>query len=278
MKKAVVFGILMLATGFILWQLVEKEFVNPAEELVTKVDKENFKWFTCSGCGNLFMAEATTRKGYCPYCGLQTMLVTETKRVVGTSVDESEFVCFFSPECGKVFFAYETGEMGTCPYCGEAVSLVAPETIGPERRPPEVIAWAEAHFGGLVAGISGLLVATFAVLYIVLQSRIILSLTPVAGPASERTKIDLSKWKTRKKKITVGDAPDSDIVLEDPSLKDTRCTLSFVRVGGTVHAYLSRSGNQPVWINEKPQYNPRLHNRDKVKLGDIIFEVKTREK
>jgi len=108
----------MLVVGFLLWQLVAGEFFNPAEKLAVEADKENFDWFICSSCARLFMAEVTTRKGYCPYCKFQMMLVTEDKRVFGKSADESEFAWFFSPECGNVFFAYAIEEMGVCPYCG----------------------------------------------------------------------------------------------------------------------------------------------------------------
>lgn len=279
MKKAVIFGLLILGIGFILWQIIVGEISTPVEDLGMKVNKENFDWFTCPSCGELFMAEATTRKGHCPYCGSQMMLVSEAKRVLGTSVDEDEFVCFLSPGCRKVFFAYETQEMGKCPYCGEALDLTAPvTTVHGEESPPQLLAWTRSNFGALLTGIMGLFVASVAGIYIILQSRTILSLRPVEGAVSKKTKIELSKWKTRKKKITLGNKPNDDIILKDPSLKDVHCVLSFVRVGGKTHAYLSRSANQPIWVNEKPQYNPRLHDRDKVKLGDVIFEVSTREK
>jgi predicted component of type VI protein secretion system len=69
-----------------------------------------------------------------------------------------------------------------------------------------------------------------------------------------------------------------DIVLEAPSLKDIYCILSFVRVGGKTHAYLRHRSNEPVWINDKPQYNAQLKDHDKVRIGDVVFEVHTRDK
>jgi len=278
MKKAVFFGFLLLVIGFVLWQIVAGEFFNPADKLVTKISKENFDWFKCPACGSLFMAEATTRKGYCPYCASQVMLVPEAGRVIGRSVDDSHFFPFFSPKCGNVFFAYETGESGKCPYCGETLALTAPKTIDLEEETPTLIAWTRANFGRVVMGVLGLFAISIAFIYVLMQSRTVLSLKPVQGTVSTATHIELSKWKARKKKITLGDTADNDIVLKDPSLKKTNCVLSFVRVGGKTHAYLSEGSNNPIWINEKLQYNPRLHNRDRVKLGNVVFEVKTKEK
>ena len=277
MKKAVVCGFLFLAIGFVLWQVIAGEFINPAEELSTRINKENFEWFKCPACGDLFMAEVTTRKGYCPYCQSQLMLVTEAKRVVGTSVDESQFFWFFSPECGNVFFACQTDKMGKCPYCGELLDLTAPEATDLEH-PPQLVAWTKFNFGKLLLGTFGIFAISVAGIYFLLERRTMLSFKPVEGPVPVTMKIELSKWMARKKKVTLGDTPDNDIVLKDPSLKDTNCVLSFVRVGGKLHAYLSQGSNKPVWINEKLQYNPRLHDQDKVKLGDVIFEVKAREK
>ncbi len=279
MKKAVVFGLLLVGICFILWHIIAGEISTPVEDLAMKVDKENFEWFTCPSCGELFFAEATTRKGSCPYCGSQMMLVSEVERVIGRSVDESKFVCFFSPKCKKVFFAYETQETGKCPYCAEVLELIAPVTaVHDEESDSLLLAWTESNFGAFLTGIMGLFVASVAGIYVIMQSRTILSLKPVEGVVSEKTKIELSKWKTRKKKITLGDNPDNDIILKDPSLKDVHCILSFVRVGGKTHAYLRRTTNQPIWINEKPEYNARLHDHDKVKLGEVIFEVSTKEK
>ena len=126
MKKSVVFGLLILVTGFFLWQMIIGVFFNPAENLSVGIDKEDFDWFTCASCGRLFMAEVTTRKGYCPYCKFQMMLVTEDRRVSGRSSDESKFIWFFSPRCGKVFFAFETERPGACPYCAEPLDLASP--------------------------------------------------------------------------------------------------------------------------------------------------------
>jgi len=90
--------------------------------------------------------------------------------------------------------------------------------------------------------------------------------------------IDLSKWRARKKQLTLGDGENDDIILNHPSLKGVRGVLSFVRVGGKTRAYLSRSSHEPILINEKREYNPRLRDHDKIQLGDILFEVSTRDK
>jgi hypothetical protein len=123
-----------------------------------------------------------------------------------------------------------------------------------------------------------LFIISIAGIYILLESRTILSLKPLEGATSPETRIELSKWKTRKKKLTLGNTAEYDIVLTDPSLKDTRCELSFVRVGGKIRAYIRRGSNEPIWVNEKPEYNPRLNDRDKVRLGDVVFEVHSRDK
>lgn len=274
MKKAVVFGLLILVTGFFLWQMIIGVFFNPAEDLAAGIDKEDFDWFTCASCGRLFMAEVTTRKGYCPYCKFQMMLITEDKRVFGRGAGESEFIWFFSPQCGKVFFAFATEQPGACPYCAEPLDLAAPfVAVAANGSNP-----LRAYAGKLFWGSLGLFAISIAGIYILLENRTVLSLEPIEGAVSKETKIVLSKWQTRKKKLTLGGAPDDDIVLNEPSLKDVRCVLSFVRVGGKTHAYLSRGSNKPILVNEKPEYNPRLHNHDKIKLGDVVFEVNTRDK
>ena len=281
MIKAVVFGLLILLIGFVLWQLIVGEFFNPAEELAVAVNKENFDWFSCSSCGKLFMAEVTTRKGYCPYCKFQMMLVTEDKRVLAKSVNKSDFICFFSPKCGRVFFAYETKQMGICPYCAEPVDLTAPRTTvpeGPSSVPARLAAWTKANSGKLLLGSMGLFIVSVAVIYLLIENRTVLSLRSIEGAVSEEANIKLSKWQTRKKRLTLGDTEDDDIVLPEPSLKDIHYVLSFVRVGGKTHAYLSRSPDQPILINEKKQYNPRLHDHDIIKLGDVVFEVNTKDK
>jgi DNA-directed RNA polymerase subunit RPC12/RpoP len=277
-KKAVIFSFLMLVTGFVLWQMIVGEFFNPAQELAVEVEKENFAWFSCSNCGALFMAEETTRKGYCPYCKFQMMLATEDKKVLAKSPDKSEFTSFLSPECGKVFFANATGQMGNCPYCKESIDLTAPiATVASKESPDPLVAWANDHYGKLLLGAFVVLVFSVGGIYVLLENRIILSLNPIEKHVSEGTKIEFSKWRTRKKKLTLGDAKGDDIILKNPSLKGVQCELSFVRVGGKTRAYLRHKSNHPILVNEKPQYNPRLKDHDKVRLGDLLFEVHARE-
>ncbi len=278
MKKALLFGFLMLLTGLILWAMINSELLTPADELAASVDHENFSWFTCSGCGKLFMAEVTTMKGNCPYCQFQLMLVTEDRRLMGRSTDENDFIWFFSPACGKVFFAYETKEAGACPYCNEAIELAAPRIADLEGPASNRLAtWSKAHFGKLLFGVLGLFAASVTGIYLLLERRIILSFEPVDGAVSEMTNIELSRRQVRKKKLTMGDGTEDDIVLRNPSLKDFHYVLSFVRVGGKTHAYLHHGLNKPIWVNKKPEYNPRLKNHDKIELADIMFEVHTQE-
>lgn len=281
MKKALIFGLLMLLVGFFLWRLVAVELFNPAEKLTVGVDKENFAWFECSNCGNPFMAEATTRRGYCPYCNFQMMLVTEDKRVMGKSVDGDDFAWFFSHECGNVFYARETKKTGTCPYCAESVNLTAPRTTiakGSVEAPSRLAAWTKDNYGILLMGTLVLFTISAACVCFLIESRTILSLRPVEGIVSQDSKIELSKWQTRKKRLTLGNAQGDDIILTEPSLKGDQYILSFVRVGGKTRAYLSRDSDQPVLINEEKEYNPRLHNRDRIRLGDVVFEVSTRDR
>jgi len=276
--KAFVFGLLMLVVGFLLWQLVAGEFFNPAEKLAVEADKENFDWFICSSCARLFMAEVTTRKGYCPYCKFQMMLVTEDKRVFGKSADESEFAWFFSPECGNVFFAYAIEEMGVCPYCAEPLDLTVPRSSVAEDAGSVPLRWVKANIGMLLLACVAVFAVSIAGIYVLLERRTVLSLRPIDGTVSEEVNIDLSKWRARKKQLTLGDGENDDIILNHPSLKGVRCVLSFVRVGGKTRAYLSRSSHEPILINEKCEYNPRLRDHDKIQLGDILFEVSTRDK
>jgi hypothetical protein len=168
--------------------------------------------------------------------------------------------------------------MGRCAYCGEELDLTAPVTIDHSQQTPPMTAWNRPPFGGLLTGAVVLFVLSIAGIYILLERRIILSLNPTEGTVSKETRIELSQWKARKKKLTLGNTPDSDILLKDSSLKDVHCVLSLVRVGGKTHAYLSGSANKPILINEKFKYNPRLHHQDKIKLGDKEFEVDTRDK
>jgi DNA-directed RNA polymerase subunit RPC12/RpoP len=279
MKKALFFGILMIAVGFILWRMIASEFFNPAEELAAGVNRENFSWFTCSSCGKLFMAEVTTLKGRCPYCNTQMMLVTEDRRVMGRSVDESEFIWFFSPQCGKVFFAYNTGNLGTCPYCGESIELTAPliADLKEESAAADLRVWAKAHASGLLFGALAVLVVSLTCIYLLLERRVMLSLEPVGNAVSENARIELSKRQIRKKQLTLGNEEDSDVILSDPSMKGHRYVLSFVRVGGKMHAYLHHGSNKPIKVNQKPEYNPRLKDSDEVTLGDVVFKVHTRD-
>lgn len=277
MKKAVVAGLLMLAIGFVLWKMIAGEFFNPTDNLAAKINKENFTWLICPNCGKVFMVEETTKRGYCPYCKFEMML-TEDKKVLGRSVDGGEFIWFFSPACGKVFFAFETKEMGNCPYCGEPISLTAPPTKDLEEAPHPLVALTKTHSGKIILVALGLFIGSIAGIYVLLESRVVLSLNPIEGTLSEGAKIELSQRQAKKKKkLTLGDSASEDIVLKDPSLKDIHYILSFVRVGGKTHAYLRQRSNQPVWVNDKPQYNAHLKDHDKVRIGDVVFEVHTRD-
>ncbi|MBI4831579.1 MAG: hypothetical protein HY801_08505 [Candidatus Lindowbacteria bacterium] len=200
------------------------------------------------------MAEATTRKGSCPYCGFQMMLVTEDKKVVGAGADDADFIWFFSPACKKLFFAYQTHKMGKCPYCGEAIDLTAPATIEHLKQPSRIATLLKANFGKLLMAALGLFAVSIAGIYILLENRVILSLEPVEGALSEAARINLSRRLIKKKRLTLGGSTDDDIVVRDPSLKNTKCTFSFVRVGG------------------------RIKNHDKVRIGDTVFEVHAQEK
>ncbi|MBI5114924.1 FHA domain-containing protein [Candidatus Poribacteria bacterium] len=278
MKKAFVFGLLMLIIGFVLWRMIAGGFFDPSRKVVAGVSKENFSWFTCANCGKLFMAEATTRKGNCPYCGFQMMLVTEDKKVMGAGADDSDFVWFFSPACKKLFFAYQTHELGKCPYCGESIDLTAPATIDLQQPPPRLISMLRANMGKLFLGVMGVLAASIAGIYIFLENRVIMSLEPIQGARSGKERIDLSKRLIKRKRLTLGASTNDDIVIRDPSLKGAQCSFSFVHVGGKTHAYLHGKSNQPISVNDKLQYNPQLKNHDKVRIGDIVFEVHAHEK
>ncbi|GAB4344911.1 MAG: hypothetical protein Kow0099_24730 [Candidatus Abyssubacteria bacterium] len=276
MKKAIIAGVLLLVMGFILWQMVAAEFFKPVEKVAAKVDKENFAWFSCPSCDRLFMAELTTRKGYCPYCGFQLMLISEDKRILGTSVNEEEFIWFFSPRCGKLFFAFETGHSGTCPYCGEKVELTAPLVADLEEPSSRPMLFMKQHWETLATGSLVLFFASVACIYLLLQRQVVLSLRPVETMLDEGLKIDLSRRHTKRKRLTLGESEDNDIVLKNPSLKDVQCIISFVKVGGKTHAYLRNRSNDPVCVNDKLTYNPQLKDSDKVRLGEIVFEVHTR--
>ena len=257
--------------------MVASEFVNPSDNLAIQKDKENFEWFACSDCGELFMAEATTRKGYCPYCNFQMMLGVEAKRVLAKSADKSEFAWFFSPACGNVFFANDTGRMGTCPYCDEAIDLTAPVSTDLDEPPTKVAAWVRARAKGLLAGAAVVFVSSMAGFYILRERQLILSLTPIDKSASRDMKIELSRHQARKKKLTLGNGEGADVVLKNPSLKDLQFILSFVRVGGKTHSYLQHGRNQTIQVNEEEEYNPRLKDHDRVKLGDVLYEIYVRE-
>ncbi|RJP64436.1 MAG: hypothetical protein C4532_19280 [Candidatus Abyssobacteria bacterium SURF_17] len=272
MKKAFVAGLLILAIGFVLWQLITRELSHPTDQMAVRIDKERMIWFACPSCNKMFMAEETTKKGYCPYCSFETILVGD-KKVLGKSSEGSGFVWFFSPNCGKFFLAYETKQAGKCPYCGEVIDLTAPPTTDLQTEPAPVVALIQPHAKKLLAAAIALFIISIAGIYVLLESRVVLSLKPIAGAASEEASIALSRRQVKKKKLTLGNAPDADIVVNDPALSNARCVLSFVRVGGKTHAYLRYTTNQPVWVNEKFQYNPHLKDHDKVKIGNIIFEV-----
>lgn len=277
MKKAIVFGFLILIVGFFLWRMIDAESYNPSQSLAVDVDKENFEWFTCPGCDELFMAEVTTRKGYCPYCQLQIMLITEAKRAFGRSTDKTEFVWLLSPDCGNVFFARDTGLMGICPYCREGILLVAPPTHDLEQPSTKIIAAVRQYSGGIFAG--GILLFAFSItgLYFLRQRQVVISLKPVEEGISVEKEIRLSRRQIKNKKLTLSGADDADIVVHSPSLKDVKYTISFVEIGGKTRAYLHQSKNQPIQVNEKPELNPRLNNNDKVRLGDVTFEVCSKE-
>jgi DNA-directed RNA polymerase subunit RPC12/RpoP len=272
-KKAVVAGLLVLAVGFLLWRMIVGESYRPSEQLVAGIDREHFDWFTCPSCNRLFMAEATTRKGYCPYCNFQLMLVTEDKKLVGTSVNEREFIWFFSPKCGRVFFAYETGEAGVCPYCRESIVLTAPPSTDLEEAPLPAVAWLRDHSRWILAGSVGLFIASLAGIFVALERQIVLTLEPVEGTLWKEARIALSRRQTRGKKLVVGDTADADIVLKNLLPGDVHYELSFVRVGGKTHSYLHHGSNRPIYVNGQPQYNPRLKDHDKVRIGEAVFEV-----
>lgn len=275
-KKAVIAGILMLVIGFVLWQMVAAEFFRPVEKMAAKVDKDNFAWFSCPDCGKLFMAELTTRKGHCPHCGFQLMLISEDRRTLGTSVNEDEFIWFFSPKCGKLFFAFETGQSGTCPYCGEKVDLIAPLVADLEEPQSGALTFVKAHWEKLFGGSVALFFVSIAGIHLLLQRQVILSLRPVETALDQGLKIDVSRRQIKRKQLTLGESEDNDIVLRNPSLKDVHCILSFVNVGGKTHAYLRNRSNDPVCVNEKLAYNPQLNDSDKIRLGNLMFEVHKR--
>jgi DNA-directed RNA polymerase subunit RPC12/RpoP len=274
-KKAVVFGLLMLAVTCVFWLTIAREFFNPAEEIKVAADKENLTWFMCSDCRQIFMAEETTKKGYCAYCGSTMMLTTEDKRAFSRSANEEKFGWFFSPSCGKLFFAYETRDVGNCPHCGELIDLTLSPEAPPEEAPPVLVATVKTHAGKLLAAAIGLFVVSVSGIYILLQKQVVLTLQPVEGTPSEETRIKLSRKQTKKKKLTLGNSTDDDILLKDASLDDIHYLFSFVRVGGKTYAYLSRGSNKPILVNDKPEYNPKLKDHDKVKIGDRVFEVHT---
>jgi DNA-directed RNA polymerase subunit RPC12/RpoP len=273
MKKGLIFGLLLLLIGFLFWVMVISQLSNPVQDIAVKMDKENFEWFTCPSCAKLFMAEATAKKGSCPYCGFTMMLGVEQKRVLATSVDKSQFASFLCPACNKLFFAYKTGETGRCPYCGEPILLAAPATVSPEDTLPAALVFVKDYGGMIFLAMIVLGVLAAVGIYLMLQNRVILSLEPVGGALRDKQKIELLKRQIKKKHLTLGASASDDIKINHPSLKNFKCTLSFVRVGGNTHAYLKRDVNEPIWVNNKPEYNVQLKNRDKIKLGDIVFEV-----
>ena len=277
MKKPIIFGLLILVVGFFLWRMVAVEFSDPSDTLAVRGDKENFKWFACLHCDELFMAEATTKKGHCPYCQTQMMLETESKRIFGQGADESEFVWYLSAECGRVFFALDIKDMGTCPYCSEPIELTAPVSTDLEQPPPQLIVWARANARGLFATVLGVFAISMAGFYFVRERQIMLSLSPIDTAVSNEMKIELTRHQLRKKELTLAGKEGADIVLRNPSLKELQLILSFVRVGGKTHSYLHHKSNHAIQVNERPEYNPRLKDHDKVQLGDIVFEVFARE-
>jgi DNA-directed RNA polymerase subunit RPC12/RpoP len=277
LKKPIIFGLLMLAVVFFLWRVVATQFSDPSDTLAVRGDKENLEWFSCSNCSELFMAEATTKKGHCPYCQFQMMLETESKRVLGKGVDESEFVWFLSDECGNVFFAHETQKMGSCPYCKEPIELTTPISTDLEQSPPQAVTWARVHGKELLAIALGVFAISMTGFYILRERQIMLSLSPIDETLSSEMKIELTRHQLRKKELTLAGNEGADIVLRNPALRDLQLILSFVRVGGKTHSYLHPRSNLTLQVNEKPVYNPRLKDHDKVQLGDIVFEVFARE-
>lgn len=273
MKKGLIFGLLLLLIGFLFWAMVISQLTNPVEDVAAKMDKENFEWFTCPSCSKLFMAEATAKKGSCPYCGFTMMLGVEQKRVLATSVDKSQFASFLCPACNKLFFAYQTGETGNCPYCGEPILLAAPATVSPENALPAPVAFVKDYGGAILLAVVVLLALASAAIYLILQNRVILSLDPVGGALPDKQKIELLKRQIKKKHLSLGASASDDIKINHPSLKNFKCTLSFVRVGGNTHTYLKRDVNEPILVNDKPEYSVQLKDRDRIKLGDIVFEV-----
>jgi DNA-directed RNA polymerase subunit RPC12/RpoP len=257
--------------------MVAAEFSKPSDDLAVQRDTENFEWFLCSNCNKVFMAEATTKKGHCPYCQYQMMLETESKRISGKGSDESEFICFFSPECGNIFFANDTQQMGTCPYCREPIDLTAPVSTDLEQPPPKLLAWVGNHAKGLFAIALGVFAVSMTGFYFLRERQVMLSLSPIDTAASEDSTIELSRHHLRKKELFLSGKEDADIVLKNPALRDLQLILSFVRVGGKTHSYLHQKSNHAIQVNDRPEFNPRLKDHDKVQLGDVVFEVYARE-
>ena len=202
--------------------------------------------------------------------------------LTASSAGAEEFEWFFSHKCGNIFFAHASERMGACPYCAEAVDLTITETpvvAGAGSVPLQLAAWTRAHSGKLILGILALCAVSIAGICLALENRIVLSLNPIEGAVSQVAKIELSKRQARKKKLTMGSLQSDDIFLAETMLHGARYVFSFVQVGGKIRAYLSRSQeDQPVLINEETQFNPRLRNHDKIKLGDVMFEVSTRDR
>ena len=277
MKKAVIFGLLILAVGFFLWRMIASEFSSPSVNLAVQRNTESFEWFLCSSCDKVFMAEATTKKGHCPYCQIQMMLVTESKRISGKASDESEFVWFFSPECGNIFLADDTQQMGVCPYCNEPIELIAPVSTDLQEPPPQLIAWVSAYATVLFVVALGVFSVSITGYYVLRERQVMLSLNPIDTAVASDSTIELSRHQIRKKELTISGKEDADIVLKNPALRDLQLILSFVRVGGRTHSYLHQKSNRAIQVNDKPEYNPRLKDHDKVRLGDVVFEVYARE-
>ena len=138
------------------------------------------------------------------------------------------------------------------------------------------MAWARANFGGLLAGAIGVFALSMTGLILLREKQIMLSLKPIGESASQDMAIELSRRQIRKKKLTIAGSDTADVVLQNPSLKDIQVILSFVRVGGRTKTYLSHKSNKAVQINENTQHNPRLKDGDKIRLGDVTFEVHAR--
>ncbi len=272
MKKGLVCGLLLLLTGFILWRMIAGELSTPVSKVAAGVKKENFAGFSCPSCGKLFMAEVTTKKGRCPYCGF-TMYLGEEEKVFGVSADESQFVPFFSPACKKLFFAYQTNEIGQCPYCGEPINLAVTSTVDLQEPPSGLLALVSAHAGTLILIALALFGISVASVYIMYENRVMLSLEPIAGSLSEMKRVELRRRQIKRRQLTLGASMNDDITISDPSLNGINYTLSFVQVGRNTHAYLRRSSNQPILVNDKPQYNANLKDRDKIQLGKVTYEV-----